>query len=141
MRRIIMPIILGLALLGGCQNSEPETKKIDKEETEQNEQTKESAESATAFPYPNLLSESNDTFFLLVIGEQNEENPIEEDKKIGKSVNDILSLPTLEMAQKAYPDLHIENEPAYLLFNKSELVIQANNLKDLTTYLENNGPK
>jgi hypothetical protein len=141
MRKIILPIFLGLTLLAGCQNSAPETKKIEKEATEQNEQTKETAEAAPAFPYPNLLSESNDTFFLLVIGEQNEENPIEENKKIGKSVNDILSLPTLEMAQKAYPDLHIEKEPAYLLFNKSELVIQSNDLKDLTTYLKKNGPK
>jgi hypothetical protein len=138
MRKMIVPIILGLALLGGCQNSEQETKKVETEATEQKQQEKETSDAATAFPYPNLLSESDDTYFLLVIGEQNEENPIEKNKKIGEDVNDILSLPTLEMAQNAYPELNIEKEPAYLLFDKSELKFQANNLKDLTTYLEKN---
>lgn len=132
---MILPFILGLALLGGCQNSEQEGKNIEKEATEQKQQTKEVSKAVKAFPYPNLLSESDKTFSLLVIGEQNEENPIEKNKKIGENVNDILSLPTLEMAQQAYPDLNIENEPAYLLFDKSELIYQANNLKDLTTYL------
>jgi hypothetical protein len=138
MKKQILPIFLGLALLGGCQSSDSENKKIEKETTEQKQQTKETSEVATDFPYPNLLSESDDTFFLLVIGEQDEENPIEENKKIGEGVNDILSLPTLEMAQKAYPDLNIEKEPAYLLFDESELIFQASSLKDLTTYLEKN---
>ncbi len=138
MKKVILPIILGLALLGGCQNSEPETKTVEKEATDQKQPTNETSETTTSFPYPNLLSESNNTYSFLVIGEQNEENPIEENKKISKDVNDILSLPTLELAQQAYPNLTIEKEPAYLLFNKSELVFQANTLKDLTTYLEKN---
>ncbi|MDM5327351.1 hypothetical protein [Neobacillus sp. CF12] len=73
-----------------------------------------------------------------MIGDQ--DAPIENNKKITEKVNDILSLPELEMAQTAYPELKIKAEPAYILFDQAGVIYQSNNLKELTTYLEQNNP-
>ncbi|MEH6996129.1 hypothetical protein V7075_26080 [Neobacillus drentensis] len=138
MKRIAWPIVIGLTLLVGCQNTEP----IEgtKQSTEQNQQeTLTKTESNAAFPYPNLLSESEQSFSLLVIGDN--ENPIEKNNKIIEKVNNILSLPELEMSQQAYPELNIKTEPAYILFDQAGVVYQGKNLKELTTYLEKNNPK
>jgi hypothetical protein len=88
------------------------------------------------FPYPNLLSESDQSYSLLVIGDN--ENPIEENKKITETVNDILSLPELDMAQTAYPKLNIKTEPAYILFDQAGVIHQSKDIKELTKYLEQN---
>jgi hypothetical protein len=132
MKRIAWPIVIGLTLLVGCQNSEP--KEETKQSTEQNHQEKSTkTETNAAFPYPNLLSESDKTYSLLVIGDH--DNPIEENNNIAEKVNNILSLPELEMSQQAYPELNIETEPAYILFDQAGVVYQGKNIKELTTYL------
>lgn len=138
MKRIAWPIVIGLTLLAGCQNTEP--KEETKQSTEQHQQKKSTkTETNAAFPYPNLLSESDKTYSLLVIGDN--DNPIEQNNKITEKVNNILSLPELEMSQQAYPDLNIEAEPAYILFDQAGVVYQGINLIELTTYLEKNNPK
>lgn len=135
MKRIGWTIVIGMILIVGCQNSEP--KEETKQSTVQN-QMEESTKSETnaAFPYPNLLSESEQSFSLLVIGDN--ENPIEKNNKITEKVNNILSLPELEMAQQAYPELNIKTEPAYILFDQARVVYQGGNFKELATYLEKN---
>lgn len=135
MKRIVSPIILGLTLLVGCQNSEP--KEEIKPSTQQNQQeTSTKTETNSTFPYPNLLSESEQSYSLLVIGDN--ENPIEKNNKITGKVNNILSLPELEMSQQAYPELNIKTEPAYILFDQAGVVYQGGNFKELATYLEKN---
>jgi hypothetical protein len=138
MKRIAWPIVIGLTLLVGCQNTEP--KEETKQSTEQNlQETSTKTETKAAFPYPNLLSESDKTYSLLVIGDN--DNPIEQNNKITEKVNNILSLPELEMSQQAYPELNIKTEPAYILFDQAGVVHQGKNLKELTTYLEKNNQK
>jgi hypothetical protein len=90
------------------------------------------------FPYPNLLSSNDQTYSLLTIGEQEEQTPIEDDKTISKMEINILSLPTLDMVQKIYPDLSIENNSTYILFDNSRTVYQTKNLKDLKIFLKKN---
>jgi hypothetical protein len=138
MKRIAWPIVIGLTLLVGCQNDEPKVEP--KPSTLQNQQ-KASAKSDTntTFPYPNLLSESDQYFSLLVIGDQ--DNHIESNSKITEKVKDILSLPELDMAKKAYPDLKIKTEPTYILFDQAGVLHQSDDLEELTTYLEQNTPK
>jgi hypothetical protein len=133
MKKISLPILLGLTLLVGCQNAgKKEETKPSTEQTEQKapKQTKPNK----PFPYPNLLAESEQSFALLVIGDQ--DTPIEDNKKITEKVNDILSLPEMEIAQTAYPELDIKTEPVYILFNQVGVVFQGKNLEELTTYLE-----
>lgn len=140
MKRFVWPCVLGLTLLVGCQNTEPKTKEVTKQSTEQN-QLKAATHTDNAFPYPNLLSESEQSFSLLVIGEQDHDDPIEKNTKVTDKVNDILSLPELEMAQQAYPDLNIKSEPAYILFDKKGVVHQTKELGELTTFLGKDSPK
>jgi hypothetical protein len=135
MKKIAWPIIIGLTLLVGCQNTEP-AEEI-KQSTEQIQQeTSIKTETNSTFPYPNLLSESKQSYSLLVIGDN--ENPIEKNNKITEKVNNILSLPELEMSQQAYPELNIETEPTYILFDQAGVVYQGKNIKELTTYLGKN---
>jgi archaellin len=135
MKKIAWPIVIGLTLLVGCQNTEP--KEESKQSTEQNQQeTSTKTATKAAFPYPNLLSESEQSYSLLVIGDN--DNPIEQNNKITEKVNTILSLPELEMSQQAYPELNIVAEPAYLLFDQAGVVYQGENMKELTNYLEKN---
>ncbi|MDQ1003236.1 hypothetical protein QFZ28_003636 [Neobacillus niacini] len=138
MKRISWPILLGMTLLVGCQNAETRVEtKLSTEQTEQKAPT--SKNTNTTFPYPNLLSKSEQSFALLVVGDQ--ETPIENDKKITDKVQDILILPELEMAQKAYPVLNIKTEPAYILFDRAGVIHQSKDINELTTYLEQNNPK
>jgi hypothetical protein len=133
MKRISWPVILGLTLLVGCQNAEPKEETMPS--TEQKEQkAATNTNTNSTFPYPNLLSQSKQSFALLVIGDQ--DTPIENNKKITDRVDDILSLPELEMAQTAYPELNIKTEPAYILFDQVGVLHQSKDLKELTTYLE-----
>jgi hypothetical protein len=133
MKRIALPMVLGLTLLVGCQNSDPtEETKPSSEQKQQKSVTK--TETNATFPYPNLLSENEQSYSLLVVGDN--ENPIEKNKKIIGKVNDILSLPELKMAKTAYPELNIKTEPAYILFDHSGVIHQSKDVKELTTYLE-----
>lgn len=138
MKRIAWPIVLGLTLLVGCQNNEPkEEAKIPTQQKQQKASAK--SETNTTFPYPNLLAESEQFYSLLVIGDQN--NHIEDNKKITAKVKDILSLPELKIAQKAYPELNIKSQPAYILFDHAGVIHQSKDINEVTTYLEQNNPK
>jgi len=133
MKRTALPIVLGLTLLLGCQNTESkEETKPSSEQKHQRSVTK--METNTTFPYPNLLSEKEQSYSLLVVGDN--ENPIEKNKKIIGKVNDILSLPELKMVQTAYPELNIKTEPTYILFDHAGVIHQSKDLKELTTFLE-----
>jgi archaellin len=133
MKRIALPMVLGLTLLVGCQNTDrKEETKPSSEQKQQKSVTK--TETNATFPYPNLLSENEQSYSLLVVGDN--DNPIEKNKKIIGKVNDILTLPELNMAQTAYPELNIKTEPAYILFDHAGVIHQSKDLKELTTYLE-----
>ncbi|MEH7275281.1 hypothetical protein [Neobacillus vireti] len=138
MKKFIWTCVLGLALLTGCQNTEPKIKDEGKQSTQQNQQ-KAAANTDSPFPYPTLLSESAQTFSLLVIGDQ--DTHIEDNEKVTEKVNDILSLPELGMVQKAYPALNIKSEPAYILFDQTGVVHQSKKLEELTSFLDKNSPK
>ncbi|MBY0147178.1 hypothetical protein [Neobacillus niacini] len=133
MKRIALPMVLGLTLLVGCQNSDPKEETKPSSEQKQQKSVIKTEPNAT-FPYPNLLSENEQSYSLLVVGDN--DNPIEKNKKIIGKVNDILSLPELKMAQTAYPELNIKTEPAYILFDHAGIIHQSKDLKELTTYLE-----
>jgi hypothetical protein len=140
MKKIVWPCVMGLTLLVGCQNTEPKVKVETAQATKLNEQ-KEATNTDTVFPYPNLLSEGEQSYSLLVIGEQDQDNPIEKNTMITDKVTDILSLPELEMAQKAYPKLNIQTDPAYILFDHAGVIHQTKDLNELATYLEENATK
>lgn len=133
MNKNLFPVLFGFVLIIGCQNRET------KEETQPNKQTILTAEASkelnSDFHYPNLLSVDEESYSLLVIGEPDETNPIEEDKNMMRHSVEILSLPTLEMAKKAYPKLAIKNEPAYFLFDYQGLIFQSNNLNEMNSFL------
>jgi hypothetical protein len=135
MKKIIYTILIGLTLLSGCQKAEPNAAEKEKPAEEQQQQNVESTK-GEAFPYQSLLSEDEQSLTLLVVEEIDEQNPIEKNEKIMETVSNILSLPKLEMAQKAYPELKLEGEPAYLLFDNQGIVFEGKELKELTTFLE-----
>jgi hypothetical protein len=138
MKRIFWPVFLGLTLLVGCQNAEPkEGTKPSSVQMEEKAPT--NSEVNKPFPYPNLLAENEQSFSLLVIGDQ--DTPIENNQKIIEKVNDILSLPELEMVQNAYPELNIKTEPAYILFDQAGVIHQSKDINELTIYLEQNKTK
>lgn len=129
----------GILLLTACQDNEPKASD-EKQTSEKTVQTVEKKTDST-FPHPNLLAEDDKSYSLLVIGEQDDKSPIEENQKINKDVENILSLPTLEMAQKLYPELHIDNKTPYILFDNKGVVLQPKSLKELTNFLQKNPPK
>ena len=137
MKKIVWPIIAGMLLLSACQNNEPKTAHESKSITKMPQQTVETKKDTT-FPYQNLLAENNQTYSLLVIGEDEDQSPIEEDQTITKDVTNILSLPTLEVVEKIYPKLPIENKSAYLLFDNNGMVHQSKSLKELKRFLVKN---
>ncbi|OLS36856.1 hypothetical protein [Bacillus sp. MRMR6] len=134
MKKNIFTILIGLTLLGGCQNTVPKAAEKEKP-TEAQQQPVDSVKDAS-FPYQSLLSEDEQSYTLLVIGEIDEQNPIEENEEIMEAVSNILSLPKLETAQKAYPELDLEGETVYLLFDNQGIVFEGKELKELTTFLE-----
>jgi hypothetical protein len=139
MNKIVLPIILGVTLLTACQHSEP--KAIEKKMASTIPPTKVESHKNTTFPYPNLLAENEKSYSLLVIGEPANKTPIEKNDKIVKSVQNILSLPTLKMATSIYPELKIESIPSYLLFDENGVVYQSKNQKELSRYLQSNPAK
>ena len=139
MKKIVLPIVLGVTLLTACQQSEPTAAK--KKVEAKVPQTTVEKNKNTTFLYPNLLAENGKSYSLLVIGELDSKTPIEKNAKIIKSVKNILSLPTLKMANKIYPELQIESTPSYLLFDENDEVYHSKNLKELSQYLESNPVK
>jgi hypothetical protein len=140
MKKIILPIIAGIIMLTACQNIEPIKVNEDKSAINKPEQTVHSKKSGP-FSYPNLLADKDQSYALLTIGEQEDQTPIEDDQKIIKVVTNILSLPSLEMVQKVYPELQLESKTAYILFDKSGVVYQSKTIKELKSFLDKNPPK
>lgn len=140
MKKIIWPIIAGIFLLAACQNNEPKNANDDASAGKKPQQTLQTKQDGP-FPYPNLLADTDQSFALLAIGEQENQTPIEEDQEIIKVVTNILSLPTLELVQKAYPKLQLESKAGYILFDKSGVVYQSKNIKELKSFLAKNPPK
>jgi hypothetical protein len=122
MKKIILQIIAGILLLTACQNSESPQKNEDKSASGKPQQTVQ-IKNGGPFPYPNLLADMDQSYALLAIGEQENQTPIEEDREIIKVVTNILSLPTLEMVQKAYPELPLESKAALFYLIRVELLI------------------
>jgi hypothetical protein len=56
-------------------------------------------------------------------------------------IRDVQSLPTLAIAQKAFPKLNISKDQTYILFDNSSVVHKSKNLKELTCYLADHQPK
>ncbi len=134
MKKMILPLIIGILLLSACQSSESKESEA-KQPVKKAEQTAAATQTGTAFPYPHLLASEAKTYSLLVIGEPNEQTPIENNEKVIKDVKNILSLPTSEMVQKAYPKLEIESKAAFILFDQKGIAHQSKDLNDLTGYL------
>lgn len=120
MKKIIWPIIAGIFLLAACQNNEPKNANDDASAGKKPQQTLQTKQDGP-FPYPNLLADT--------------------DQEIIKVVTNILSLPTLELVQKAYPKLQLESKAGYILFDKSGVVYQSKNIKELKSFLAKNPPK
>ncbi|MCL6572736.1 MAG: hypothetical protein K6T88_13800 [Bacillus sp. (in: Bacteria)] len=139
MKKIIWPIMAGLLLLTACQDNEPKTSEV--EQTSEKPVQSEEKKADSTFPYPNLLAEDDNSYFLLVIGEQDDKAPIEDNQKVNGNGIEILSLPTLDMAQKLYPELHIDSKTPYFLFDNTGVVLEPKNIKELTNFLQDNPPK
>jgi hypothetical protein len=139
MKKIILPIITGFFLLAACQNNEPESHN-DSTSAGEKSQTTVQSKQAGPFPYPNLLADTDQSYALLTIGEQENQTPIEEDQEITKSVTDILSLPTLEMVERVYPELQLESKAGYVLFDKSGVIHQSKTINELKSFLNSNPP-
>ncbi|WP_335467437.1 hypothetical protein [Neobacillus drentensis] len=138
MKKIMVTMLTSLSLLTGCQShnmkaSEPKTPQPHEEKTIL-------SKSDLAFPYPNLLAQNNQTYSLLVVGANDEQSPIEKNQKVTEHVKNILSLPTLEIVQQAYPELEIRKTVSYILFNQSGMVHQSTNITELTKFLQENPP-
>ncbi|HEY2420883.1 MAG TPA: hypothetical protein VGI04_05695 [Neobacillus sp.] len=140
MKKNVWLILFGIFLLAGCQYSGT-TEKSEKKITPKNHSVAVEKKADTTFPYPNLLAENEQSYSLLVIGEQENKTPIEKNADIIKEVKNILSLPSLEMVNKIYPELHIEKVPTYILFDKSGIVQQSKSPKELSNYLTSNPAK
>jgi hypothetical protein len=140
MKKNVLFVLMGIFLLVGCQNSGT-TEKSEKKIAPNTPKVAVENKAGITFPYPNLLAENEQSYSLLVIGEQVNKTPIEKNADIIKEVKNILSLPTLEMANKIYPELHIEKVPSYILFDKSGIVQQSKSPKELSDYLASNPAK
>lgn len=97
-------------------------------------------EVATDFVYPQLLPEERHTYSMLAIGPQNEKEPLETNKQIIESVNEILSLETMKQAKIIYPELALKSDPCYILFDQKGPVFQSGSLDDVITFVEANKP-
>ncbi|MDP4084377.1 MAG: hypothetical protein Q8934_07130 [Bacillota bacterium] len=139
MKKLFFSIIIGIILLAACQQEKPKTASPNKPVIVK-QKAIQKLNSNTSFPYPNLLATNGDSYSLLAVGEINEKSPIEKNKIVIKRVKDILSLP-LDQAKKIYPNLNIEHNPEYVLFDQNGIVYQTTTLKTLTQFLENKKSK
>jgi uncharacterized protein YcfL len=138
MKKIMITMITSFILLAGCQSNQPKASEP-KQAHPQHEKAVET-KSVQAFPYPNLLASDEQTYSLLVIGENDEQPPIEKNQNVTAHVKNILSLPTKEIAQKAYPELEISKTVSYILFNQTGIVHRSKNTTELTSFLQKNPP-
>jgi len=97
-------------------------------------------EVATDFIYPQLLPEERHTYSMLTIGAKNEKEPLETNKKIIGSVNEILSLETAKQAKIIYPELALKSDPCYILFDQKGPVFQSGILDEVIAFVEANKP-
>jgi LAS superfamily LD-carboxypeptidase LdcB len=136
MKKIILTMLTSLFVLAGCQSNHTKATKP----THPHSQQKKTIEtkSTQAFPYQNLLAQDEQSYSLLVIGANDEQTPIEKNQTVTEHVKSILSLPSEEIVKKAYPELKISNKVSYILFNQKGIVHQARNLKELTSFLQQN---
>ena len=138
MKKIMITMLTSFILLAGCQSTD--TKASEPKQAHPQHKIAIVTKSAQAFPYPNLLAPDERTYSLLVIGETEEQIPIEKNQKVTEHVKNILSLPSHELTQKAYPELEISKTSAYILFNHTGIVHQAKNLSELISFLQKNPP-
>ncbi|ULT59084.1 hypothetical protein L1999_11380 [Neobacillus drentensis] len=138
MKKIMITMLTSFILLAGCQSND--TKASEPKQAHPQHKIAIVTKSVQSFPYPNLLAQDERTYSLLVIGETEEQTPIEKNQKVTEHVKNILSLPSQELAQKAYPELEISKTIAYILFNHTGIVHQAKNLPELISFLQKNPP-
>ncbi|MBT2658271.1 hypothetical protein J7E81_24020 [Bacillus sp. ISL-18] len=138
MKKIMITMLTSFILLAGCQSTD--TKASEPKQAHPQHKIAIVTKSAQAFPYPNLLAQDERTYSLLVIGKSKEQTPIEKNQKVTEHVKNILSLPSQELAQKAYPELKISKTVSYILFNHTRIVHQAKNLSELISFLQKNPP-
>ncbi len=119
-------MLTALALLTGCQSNDKKASETKHPAAEQEKVVK--TVSASTFPYPNLLALEAQSYSLLVINATDEQAPIEQNQHITEHVKSILSLPTAEMVQKAYPKLELNNDTSYILFDQNGIVHQSTNI-------------
>lgn len=134
MKKLIVPLLAGFIILTACQNIEPKTTDA-KTKSEEIGQKTQKDDLNQPFPYPNLLAEDGQTYSLLVVGNQDEGTPVEENQTIRTDVVNILSLPELEMAKKIYPNLHIKKKTAFIIFDNNGVIHESTDIQDLTSYL------
>lgn len=138
MKKIIITMLTSFILLAGCQSHD--TKASEPKQAHPQHKIAIVTKSAQAFPYPNLLAQDERTYSLLVIGETEEQIPIEKNQKVTEHIKNILSLPTQEIAQKAYPELETSKTAVYILFNHTGIVHQSKNLTELISFIQKNPP-
>ncbi|MEH7094215.1 hypothetical protein [Neobacillus vireti] len=138
LKKLMITMLTSFILLAGCQSKD--TKASEPKQAHSQHKIAIVTQSAQAFPYPNLLAQDERTYSLLVIGENEEQIPIEKNQKVTAHVKNILSLPTQEIAQKAYPELEISKSVAYILFNQTGIVHLSKNLSELISFLQKNPP-
>jgi hypothetical protein len=135
MKKLFILFLAVLTILAGCQKEAEKTKTtISKVNAGEKKETHVSS-LKTSFAHPQLLADKAGLYSLLTVG-TTAGSSIETNETISESVKDILSIPTVQMAQKAYPDLHIEKDPSYLLFDQKGIVLLTNNETELSTYIK-----
>jgi hypothetical protein len=134
MKKLFVPMLAGFMLLTACQDGEPKTADS-KSKSEASEQKKVENDPSKPFPYPSLLAEDDQTYSLLIIGNQDEGTPVEQNPTITTDVKNILSLPERDMVKKIYPELSIEKKTAFIIFDNNGVVHESPDLKELTSYL------
>lgn len=85
--------------------------------------------------YQELLGHSEGEHTLLIIGPNTEEF-----HEYDLPINQMRGLDTLEQAKLEYPDLKLDSEKIYILFNYRGEVYRSDNLKELTTFLKSYEP-
>jgi LAS superfamily LD-carboxypeptidase LdcB len=139
MNKIILTLLTSLFVLAGCQSNDIKTSEPTHAKPQQ-EKTIETKSVQQAFPYPNLLAQDKQSYSMLVIGANDEQTPIEKNQKVTEHVKNILSLPTQDIAQKAYPELEIPAKVTYILFNQTGIVHQSKTIPELISFIQKNPP-
>jgi hypothetical protein len=86
--------------------------------------------------YQELLAQSEGEYSLFTIGPNREE----ELSRIDFPINQSMNIDSLEQAKINYPDLKLDSQTVYILFNYREEVFRSDNLKDFTAFLKSYNP-